>query len=55
MVTLPESVLRLLVYSWQDIDFDYEMLTKAEKEALPREDFQAILAVLKERGLVENE
>lgn len=46
-----ESMLRLLAYSWRDIDFQYDGLTSEEKECCSPEEHQSIVAILIERGL----
>tara|TARA_R110000744_G_scaffold5421_17_gene19229 strand:+ start:423 stop:617 length:195 start_codon:yes stop_codon:yes gene_type:complete len=43
MTTLPLSIVKLLRYSWQDINFNYELLTDAEKQCVPEGEFNLIV------------
>jgi hypothetical protein len=39
---LPKCVLRLLDYSWKDIEYEYDGLTDREKKCITREEFEEI-------------
>jgi hypothetical protein len=41
------AVLRLLTYSWKDINFEYDALTEDEKKCLTREQHAQLVMWLK--------
>ena len=43
MNTLPLSIVKLLRYSWQDINFRYDLLTDAEKQCVSEGEFNLIV------------
>ena len=46
------AVLRLLAYSWQDIDFQYSGLTKAEKQLITEKQFQFMVHQMKANHII---
>lgn len=47
------AMLRMMVYSFNPISYNYEWLTPQEKESLTLEEFQAIVSAIKAEGLDE--
>ena len=43
MGNLPLPIINLLRHSWQDINFNYELLTDAEKQCVSEGEFNLIV------------
>lgn len=47
-----DAILSLLVYSWRDIEFDYDRLTLEERDRITREQFESTVRLMRSRGLL---
>lgn len=48
-----KAMMRLLAYSWEDAEFEYEGLTDRERELVSKGEFEEILREMAVRGVVQ--
>lgn len=50
-----QAMLRLLAYSWEDAEFEYDGLTDVERTLITKEEFEDTVRLMVEHGVISME